>query len=939
MGKKMKKTIFALLTLPLLTLNSFVYADDEEVEEVVVTGSFVKTNKEELAIPVDIFDRGEYGAAGQPNMRDVLRNMPSVSGTINQSEQFSDGGGDIAGTKNVNIRGLGIPRTLVLFNGKRIVHGPGTTKENNTYVDVGNFAMIQMERLEVLKNGGAVAHGTDAMGGVFNFITRNKFEGFEATVSQSDLEASDGTTTAAFIAGFANGGANLTFGAEWENVDAVNIAENPRVLHKGPSNSLGYWPLGYSTFGNPGTFMTAFGANLVNDPACGISAPQNGVADARQSHAIGPYYPYSKCGYSYVPYGNYIDPQERHKYFATMTMDITDEIEIYVEANHATMRADYVGSPTYPPTNAGYVSVIPKTSPGYVDFAANHLPTLSQDLQDAYGAASPVVLWWGRACAIGCGPQVFKLDGDTQRWSVGSRGVLPGTDYDFDVSMTHSTMNYSYTYGDIHTERYNNAVSGLGGWNCSGDAADAGDASKGCSYYNVFGTALTAPAGSNLRNSAELLDYIKAKMGAETTRSTTVFDFVVNGDTSWEIDGNAVAFAAGAQMNKSDSDGIATGDASCPQNQPCEPLLHFLPNAYSSSIEGTNMAVFAELSIPATENLDVNLGVRHEDYDLDSVTVPKVSAILQATDTLQLRASYEEVFRSPEIPTSVGTALEKIGAEYYEIQTPIPTNLSPESSDNINLGLLWAPIEGMRVSVDYYSLDMVDNLGVASVSSAAAIYNCADGNSYAGGSQPADCQIRNITAPAINGDGVETSGVDFAVTYDMDTDMGLVQLTLTGVNLLKYDVAKADGSTYDAKGKYNSRASASPIRLRSMPELKINVGASLMNGPHFARAFVRYVGDYDVDETFAYATDFDGTNAAHNDYGTPLGFYDGKSVDSDVTIDLHYTYSALENLELTLSVVNATDEDPPYAPHEQAYDAFTHSAMGRITTFGMNYKF
>ena len=195
----MKKTIFAILTLPLLTLNSFVYADDEEVEEVVVTGSFVKTNKEELAIPVDIFDRAEYGAAGQPNMRDVLRNMPSVSGTINQSEQFSDGGGDIEGTKNVNIRGLGIPRTLVLFNGKRIVHGLGTTKENNTYVDVGNFAMIQMERLEVLKNGGAVAHGTDAMGGVFNFITRNKFEGFEATVSQSDLEASDGTTTAAFI--------------------------------------------------------------------------------------------------------------------------------------------------------------------------------------------------------------------------------------------------------------------------------------------------------------------------------------------------------------------------------------------------------------------------------------------------------------------------------------------------------------------------------------------------------------------------------------------------------------------------------------------------------------------------------------------------------------------------------------------------------------------
>jgi len=935
----MKKTIFALLALPLLTLNSFVFADDE-VEEVVVTGSFVKTNKEELAIPVDIFDRAEYGAAGQPNMRDVLRNMPSVSGTINQSEQFSDGGGDIVGTKNVNIRGLGIPRTLVLFNGKRTVHGPGTTKENNTYVDIGNFAMIQMERLEVLKNGGAVAHGTDAIGGVFNFITRNKFEGFEASVSQSDLDASDGTTTAAFIAGIAVDGANLTFGAEWENIDAVNIAENPRVLHKGPSNSLGYWPLGYSTFGNPGTFQTSPGANLVGDPACGISAAQNGVAGARQSHAIGAY-PYSKCGYSYVPYGNYIDPQERHKYFATMSMDLTDEIEVYVEANHATMRADYVGSPTYPPTNAGYFTSVPKSSPGYIDFAANHLPTLSQATQDAYGGSATSVLWWGRACAIGCGPQVFKLDGDTQRFSVGSRGVMPGTDYDFDVSLTHSTMNYSYNYSDIHTARYNNAIKGLGGWDCSGVAADAGDSTKGCSYYNVFGTALTAPAGSNLRNSDELFDYIKAKMGREETRSTTVFDFVMNGDTGFEIDGNAVAFATGVQVNKTDSDGIATGDAACPQNQPCEPLLHFLPNDYSSSIEGKNMAVFAEVSIPATENLDVNLGVRHEDYDADSVTVPKVSAILQATDTLQIRASYEEVFRSPDIPTSMGTALEKIGAEYIEIQTPIPTNLSPESSDNINLGLLWAPMEGMKLSVDYYALDLVDNLGVASTSSAGAIGNCADGSTFNMpiANKPADCQLRNVTAPAINGDGVETSGLDFAASYDMDTDMGLVQLTLSGVNLLKYDVTKSDGSIYDAKGKYNTRATESPIRLRSMPELKINVGASLMNGPHFARAFIRYVGDYDVDQSFDYASDFDGTNIAHNDPGVPLGFYDGKSVDSNVTVDLHYTYTAMENLELTVSVVNVADEDPPYAPHEQAYDAFSHSAMGRITTFGMNYKF
>ncbi len=149
------KYLAYLALIPFLSFSTAVFSeDDEEADEVVVTGSYIKTDREEIDIPVDVFDRGEYGAAGAPNMREVLRNMPAITGTINQSEQFSDGGGTIVGLKNVNIRSLGIPRTLVLVNGKRMVASAGTTKEGNAFVDVGNFPMIAMERIEVLKNGG-----------------------------------------------------------------------------------------------------------------------------------------------------------------------------------------------------------------------------------------------------------------------------------------------------------------------------------------------------------------------------------------------------------------------------------------------------------------------------------------------------------------------------------------------------------------------------------------------------------------------------------------------------------------------------------------------------------------------------------------------------------------------------------------------------------------
>ena len=388
-----KKILAFLALLPLVTFNSFLYSDDEDVEAVVVTGSYIKTDREEIDIPVDVFDRGEYGAAGAPNMREVLRNMPAISGTINQSEQFSDGGGTIVGLKNVNIRSLGIPRTLVLFNGKRIVNSAGTTKEGNAFVDVGNFPMIAMERIEVLKNGGAVSHGTDAMGGVFNFITRSKFEGFEATASHQEIDGSDGVQEAAFIAGFNNGGAHLVVSAEWQNHNALPIPEKPFV------DMAGGWPLGPSSFGNPGTFQTTPAANVVADPACGTVLPAQGVAGGAASIPAA-FNGYSKCGYNYVPFGNYIDPQERHKFFASMTMEINDDVELYAEALHTQLRADYYGSPSYPPTNAGYFTVVPTASPGYQDFKANTLPTLSADMQAAYNAreaGAGSVYWWGRA--------------------------------------------------------------------------------------------------------------------------------------------------------------------------------------------------------------------------------------------------------------------------------------------------------------------------------------------------------------------------------------------------------------------------------------------------------------------------------------------------------------------------------------------------------------
>ena len=170
---------------------------------------------------------------------------------------------------------------------------------------------------------------------------------------------------------------------------------------------------------------------------------------------------------------------------------------------------------SYPPTNAGYFTVVPAASPGYQDWKANTLQHFLRLADTLMPKQCGSVYWWGQTKLLK-DHQLFSKPKYTSRWSVGARGNLPGTDLGFDASVTYSTMNNKYRYYDIVSERWVNAVNDVGGTQCTRNAADAGDASKGCYYYNVFGSHLTAAPGSPF-NGADEIDYITGDMGANTS--------------------------------------------------------------------------------------------------------------------------------------------------------------------------------------------------------------------------------------------------------------------------------------------------------------------------------------------------------------------------------------------------------------------------------------
>ena len=138
---------------PLLHLLSFSFVfsadDDEDADEVVVTGSYISRSNQNKSVPVDVISSDELNEQGNPSITDLILNLPSMSGSHNQQDQFQ-GSGVATGMKNINIRGMGSDRGLVLLNGKRIAAAGVRSSKSAVYpVDVGNFPMIALSLIHI----------------------------------------------------------------------------------------------------------------------------------------------------------------------------------------------------------------------------------------------------------------------------------------------------------------------------------------------------------------------------------------------------------------------------------------------------------------------------------------------------------------------------------------------------------------------------------------------------------------------------------------------------------------------------------------------------------------------------------------------------------------------------------------------------------------------
>jgi iron complex outermembrane recepter protein len=221
------------LTLAVMTglsLPVVAYAQDSDnaIEEVVVTGSFLRGSPLDAPSPVTTIDRDSIDSQGASGIWDLIRNLDVNQGSDTSTAGTNDAG-QLTGTASINLRNLGGNSTLTLINGKRFTPAAVVTSSGQEFVDINTIPLVMTDRVEVLTDGGSALYGSDAVAGVVNVMMRTDFEGLELFVDTQGVEESGGTYENTFSGiwgtSFNDGDTRVVLSAEYFERDPVRLRD------------------------------------------------------------------------------------------------------------------------------------------------------------------------------------------------------------------------------------------------------------------------------------------------------------------------------------------------------------------------------------------------------------------------------------------------------------------------------------------------------------------------------------------------------------------------------------------------------------------------------------------------------------------------------------------------------------------------------------------
>ena len=948
--------------IALLGLSATAFAEDERIEEVVVTGSFIKGTPIDSESPVTILERDELVRQGSPSIVEIVRRLSASSGVDGESNQFQSNATE--GTANVNIRGLGPQRTLVLINGRRQVPVPHNLP-GGRFVDVNTIPRMAIGSVEVLKEGAAATYGSDAIAGVANFKTRKDFQGVQLSAGFQDIDASDGNSEFGAIWGTQVGDFDWVTSFGYETRSELSMRDRPFSTVPYATNPRG----GFSSIGNPGVFFRPQAA--LDQAAAGgslfsaLAGSLGGTKDPN-CEALGGVDNSLFCRFRYTDFDNLIEEEERYQLFSEVNGELSNGIGMHLEFMFSKVDVpEWNTSPSYPPQALfGDIQFLPADHPGLVAMAAQY-PQFEQytTAQTGDAGTGEGATFYGRLAGVagfnetnGEGRET-KREYDTYRVAAVFDGQFDNG-VGWDVGLTYSQSESEVGGVDAQIGRTKLAFRGFGGNSCGASLDTSGNVVQGsavageggCLYYNPLSNAIQTSYASStygyinpdynaaVANSDEVLEYLDSTSITESESSLLVLDVVFQGDL---FDGEA-AWAAGYQFRQlalesslDDLINVATNPCKFAGQTTCSSQTgrrSFLAAGREIDVDQDVHSLFFETAMDISEDIDLQLVVRYEDYDDASTFDPKLAGRYRINDMFTVRASVQTTFRGPDLDatnTSPVTALSYVGptAAFKAIDYIGNADVEPESAFTYNVGLIIKPIDDMTITLDFWSYDFDNpiitedfNALVASYGAGGAAKEAVQSQIFCqGGLNDGSCAasgIERIESMTINGPSIETTGLDLFADYQFEMAGGIAKVGLDLSHTLEYTqeayfkAGTLVSAAYDAAGSLNVSRNARPL-----PDLKGRAFAEFNRDQHNILLYVNHITKY-RDER------------------------DNVNVDAQNTFDLHYQYAFMdEAARVTLSAINVTDEEPPLARVDLNYDGYTHNAFGRMIKVGIEYTF
>lgn len=853
----------------------------EAIEEVVVTGSRVKGSEWNSASPVTIIGSEAIYESGISNVEDLLQEMTAAAGPAgNSSNAYWTSNG--YGTAQTNLRGLGINRTLVLLNGRRIVNG-GTGA--NSSVDLNMIPTALIERIEVLKDGASAVYGADAVAGVVNIITKKNFTGAQLDIKYGATTKSDGENTEI----------NFTFGGDYDRGNiAVNISyvESGLVLQTDRQDC----PLfedngGLVCFGSS---HTVGGRAHFND---GTEIQFNQVPGGDGDF----YEPYdaARHGFDWFPFLNAVSPMERINVSAFGNYEVSESLNIFTEVLYANRQGDQIVTPRR-------IRDIP------VSAAFPYNPT-GQDLT------------LKRRRMVEMGAPYFFQETDTLRIVTGLEGAI-GNDWSWDASVNYgrNTGRDGWTF-DIDHERVALTLDENVCSTVPGAAIPCGD---------YFGVDELTP---------DLIDFIKYRR--EGNGGNEMLSFAANlYGTAFSLPAGDIGFALGIEdrtqegwrdpdstvlRNGGESEISGSADVTEIYGEVSIPLLSDV--ALATSLDLSLAARWSDYSSFGS-NTTYKLGLVWQVNDQFMVRSVVSTAFRVPTISEQEGSTNQEnLITVDPCDGATGTIAtnclaDGVPADFVQDGNTVLTgvggnpNVKPEDADTFTFGVVWQPafLEGFSATIDYFNIklenainavDGTDQLRLCYSDPTLYAQFC---NSFV--REPITRQVTFLNKRPVNAANEQVSGIDYSFMYS--TPIGSLDslFTIRATQLLEHENQANPAAEVEVlRGKITADRG-------SFAEWRVNAGAKVYSDRWSASWSLRMIGA---------ANDENG--------GGPIG----RSVDNVFYHDLYFKYDLADNMSMSVGVDNVLDEEAPFITswNDANTDVFTYDLLGQRWYLQASYSF